>query len=298
VQIKQDFIPKGQKNRPGNNMTPKYITVHNTANAAKNANTEMHARYVKNPTTATSWHFTVDDGDVIYQHLPTNENGWHAGDGNGPGNEIIRIEICENEGIDENKANDNAVSLIKKLMKELNIPIANIVPHQKWSGKKCPHKLLPIWSSFIAKVNASQDTVAYMVKNGDKGALVSQLQTDLNKLGYKLAVDGNFGPATVTAVKIFQKASGLVVDGLVGQATMAAIEKAVAPSSTKKEEDEVFNSGSSTINKEVVAAVRKAGVLTSDTYVDKTKNGTMTLQELAAINTLIVKRAYLDSIDK
>ncbi|WP_250540012.1 hypothetical protein, partial [Bacillus subtilis] len=24
-----------------------------------------------------SWHFTVDDS-VIYQHLPIDENGWHA----------------------------------------------------------------------------------------------------------------------------------------------------------------------------------------------------------------------------
>lgn len=85
VNIIQDFIPVGANNRPGYAMTPLYITVHNTANTAVGADAAAHARYLKNPDTTTSWHFTVDDTE-IYQHLPLNENGWHAGDGNGSGN--------------------------------------------------------------------------------------------------------------------------------------------------------------------------------------------------------------------
>ncbi len=47
---------------------------------------KMRANDVKQPDTAISWHFTVDDS-VVYQHLPLDENGWHAGDGtNGTGN--------------------------------------------------------------------------------------------------------------------------------------------------------------------------------------------------------------------
>ena len=62
------------------------------------ANARMHAAYVKNPSTSVSWHYTVDDEQIIYQHLPTNEIGWHAGDGGtGQGNrESIGIEICVN----------------------------------------------------------------------------------------------------------------------------------------------------------------------------------------------------------
>lgn len=106
------------KNRPAYPMNPLYITVHNTSNTAKGADAASHARYVKNPETATSWHFTVDD-EKIYQHLPLNENGWHAGDGNGTGNrKSIGIEICENSDGDFEKAVSNAQWLIKKLMKE------------------------------------------------------------------------------------------------------------------------------------------------------------------------------------
>lgn len=53
---------------------------------------------------------------------------------------------------------------------------------------------------------------------------VSELQTNLNTLGYDCgAVDGVFGSKTENAVKAFQKANGLTVDGVVGSATLAKI---------------------------------------------------------------------------
>ncbi|MGV7135288.1 N-acetylmuramoyl-L-alanine amidase [Bacillus velezensis] len=155
VKITKDFIPVGHNNRPGYAMNPAYITVHNTANTARRANAAMHARYEKNPETPTSWHFTVDDKE-IYQHLPLNENGWHAGDGNGTGNrKSIGIEICENSDGDFEKAVANAQWLIKKLMKDQGISLANVVPHQHWSGKYCPRKLLDRWDSFKAGISGA-----------------------------------------------------------------------------------------------------------------------------------------------
>ncbi len=238
MQIIQDFIPQGRKNRPGNQMSPNYITIHNTANADKGANAEMHARYVKNSATAVSWHYTVDDGDTIYQHLPTNESGFHAGDGTGMGNrQSIGIEICENAGINQDTANANAMWLIRKLMNEHNISITNVVPHQKWSGKNCPHKLLPVWDSFIAKIKNGEaqvppPSVSDVLSNGSKGDAVKQLQNGLNKLGYNLSVDGIFGKATDAAVKAFQGAQGLVVDGYFGPLSQSALTKATVPKST------------------------------------------------------------------
>lgn len=177
MRIIQTYIPKGRNNRPGHPLSPKFITVHNTANTSKGANAAMHARYVKNPTTATSWHYTVDDNDIIYQHLPTNESGFHAGDGNGQGNRAsIGIEICENVDGNFQKATENAVWLIRRLMKEFNIPLSNVVPHQKWSGKKCPHKLLPVWNNFISQINTFQ--VAQVDKG--EGAMKMEIE-DLKK---------------------------------------------------------------------------------------------------------------------
>ncbi|MBY6040593.1 N-acetylmuramoyl-L-alanine amidase [Bacillus velezensis] len=185
VKITKDFIPVGHNNRPGYAMEPAYITVHNTANTQKGANAASHARYAKNPGTPTSWHFTVDEKEV-YQHLPLNENGWHAGDGNrGTGNrKSIGIEICENSDGDFEKAVANAQWLIKKLMKEQGISVANVVPHQHWSGKYCPRKLLDRWDSFKAGISGAPSSPAktevkiggptYTVKKGDALSVIAQ----------------------------------------------------------------------------------------------------------------------------
>lgn len=52
-----------------------------------------------------------------------------------------------------------------------------------------------------------------------RGVEVKNLQSALNKHGYKLGVDGIFGHGTLNAVLSFQRSNGLVADGLVGKAT-------------------------------------------------------------------------------
>lgn len=52
---------------------------------------------------------------------------------------------------------------------------------------------------------------------------IKNLQTLLNKYGYKLVVDGKAGPATVNAIMDFQKKHGLYVDGIAGKATFAKL---------------------------------------------------------------------------
>lgn len=134
-----DLIPKGNDNRPGYPMKPEYITVHDTGNTNIGADALLHGKYVKNPSTSDSWHFTVDDKQIV-QHLPLNENGWHAGDGRkGTGNrKSIGIEICMNKGIDRAKAEELAAKLSAYLMKKCGIPITKVVQHNHWSGKNCP----------------------------------------------------------------------------------------------------------------------------------------------------------------
>lgn len=52
------------------------------------------------------------------------------------------------------------------------------------------------------------------LKSGSKGTAVTQLQTQLNDLGFSVGtVDGKYGNKTVQAVKAFQKAMGLNVTG-------------------------------------------------------------------------------------
>lgn len=60
------------------------------------------------------------------------------------------------------------------------------------------------------------------------GDAMKQVQRDLSSLGfYKGNIDGNRGPLTIGAVRNFQRAYGLKVDGVVGPATRSAIARAV-----------------------------------------------------------------------
>jgi peptidoglycan hydrolase-like protein with peptidoglycan-binding domain len=61
------------------------------------------------------------------------------------------------------------------------------------------------------------------LSEGATGTAVQTLQTRLNVWGAKLTVDGDFGPATLAAVKAFQTQQKLTVDGIVGPQTWAAL---------------------------------------------------------------------------
>lgn len=66
-------------------------------------------------------------------------------------------------------------------------------------------------------------------------AAVKTIQSQLKTLGYDLGsygVDGSYGKATYSAVRAFQKAQGLTVDGVAGTKTQAALTAAVKPSSS------------------------------------------------------------------
>lgn len=248
MNIIQKLIPtKYTRIRPGIKMTPKYITIHETANTSKGANAKAHANllYNGNQSRVASWHFTVDDKE-IYQHLPTNEVGYHAGDGSGPGNrQSIGIEICVNSDGNFEKAKANAAWLVRYLMQKHNIPIGNVVQHNKWSGKNCPANLRKSgWSAFINLVKNGVETPKpepydpnpeyhRLLKLKDpmmRGEDVKRVQKRLNTK----PVDGIYGPATKADVEMWQslhdekgnvvpKGKGLVVDGIVGPKTWNAL---------------------------------------------------------------------------
>jgi peptidoglycan hydrolase-like protein with peptidoglycan-binding domain len=72
---------------------------------------------------------------------------------------------------------------------------------------------------------SSSSTSSSTLKKGSKGDAVKALQTKLSKLGYKVGtIDGIFGSGTEAAVKAFQKAKNLTVDGIAGAATLSALK--------------------------------------------------------------------------
>lgn len=72
------------------------------------------------------------------------------------------------------------------------------------------------------------DITLSMLRKGSKGNEVKTLQRLLIALGYSCGsagVDGDFGGGTDKAVKNFQKAKGLEIDGVVGKATWTKLLK-------------------------------------------------------------------------
>ncbi|MCK6508463.1 peptidoglycan-binding protein [Myxococcota bacterium] len=61
------------------------------------------------------------------------------------------------------------------------------------------------------------------LSRGARGEAVSVLQEALVRAGYDIDVDGIFGGGTEAAVFDFQENAGLVVDGIVGPNTWAAL---------------------------------------------------------------------------
>ena len=63
-----------------------------------------------------------------------------------------------------------------------------------------------------------------ILKKGSKGPAVKEVQQKLTSLGFSTkGIDGVFGSNTDQAVRQFQKAHSLAVDGIVGNATKKAL---------------------------------------------------------------------------
>jgi hypothetical protein len=60
-------------------------------------------------------------------------------------------------------------------------------------------------------------------RKGSSGAVVSNIQTYLNKCGYPCVADGEFGDNTDKAVRDFQRDNELTIDGIVGPKTIAIL---------------------------------------------------------------------------
>lgn len=95
--------------------------------------------------------------------------------------------------------------------------------------------------SIVTSIKSGSSTNTYTttvttknwIEYGDKGNDVTILQTKLNKVGYKLEVDGICGNATVAAIKDFQTKYNLAVDGQAGKNTITKLDSVIAAKDNK-----------------------------------------------------------------
>lgn len=75
----------------------------------------------------------------------------------------------------------------------------------------------------ISGRKASQVKSAGMLRPGSSGAGVREAQDLLNRAGFSIEIDGDFGSATQDAVIAFQKANNLEADGVIGPKTHSVL---------------------------------------------------------------------------
>ena len=132
-------------------------------------------------------------GDIVFFKYSTNKRRTnHVG---------IIISVADNsnfltiEGNTSVKSNDNGGAVMERRRTRANV-VAFARPEYEDLGNYHP-----------------------TLRRGAKGESVELLQELLNVKGFQVKVDGDFGVLTETAVKEFQKANSLAVDGVVGPKT-------------------------------------------------------------------------------
>ena len=212
------------------------------------------------PKTAVVWHcgggLQGSDGHKYFQ-ICTNYNS-------------IGIEcgVCYTENVkdadgDSNKwyfteeTQESLVYLVSKLMDEYGISMDHVIRHFDVTGKTCPNPYVKnnnlrtswTWDEFKANLKQYRKdgtiTLPYdhvIIKNdylskGDSGDAVQTMQMMLIACGYSCGsygADGDFGSATENALKEFQKAQKLKVNGHYDSTAKSALEKAYKEKIEKK----------------------------------------------------------------
>nr|MDH3092749.1 peptidoglycan-binding protein [Bacillus velezensis] len=195
IAVKKRLVPSEEYSlKCPNPMTPEYITIHNTANDASAAN---EISYMTGNSESTSYHFAVDDKEVI-QGIPLDRNAWHSGDGtNGTGNrKSIGVEICYSKsgGARYQAPEALAIKFVAQLLQERGWGVDKIRKHQDWNGKYCPHRILDAgrWDEVKAAIAAELERLGgkkaskpqktdskpsgatYTVKKGDALSVIAE----------------------------------------------------------------------------------------------------------------------------
>ncbi len=172
-----------------------------------------------NPDRCCSLVILHDDGwESWYIHLDNDTTGTDDGKGWGIKRDIKPgVRVAAGQHIAWVGDSGNAENTAPHLHFELHDPTGNVVNP---------------YSSLVAAGgndvgSGPRDPLiggARVLQKGLSGADVRELQTALSELGYRVGpIDSKFGSLTDAAVRAFQKKVGLVVDGLVGRSTKAAI---------------------------------------------------------------------------
>lgn len=226
------------------------IVLHTAETGEGTTPAEGVGRWFQNPAAKASSHTGVDT-DSICRYVADTDTAWCAPGANSDG---LHVEITGRasqttaqwaDAASEATLRNAAIQVAEWCVKH-KIPARYMTDAQLAGGsyrgitthRQCTRALkrgthtdpgpnfpythfLSLVKTQIARITGVAPFVAGpTLSQGATGTYVKRLQAGLNKLiNARLVVDGKFGPATLAAVKKYQKAKGLAVDGKVGPAT-------------------------------------------------------------------------------
>ena len=145
VEIKVNLAHKSNYGNQRRTSVIKFIVVHYTGNDGDTD--ENNGKFFARTVTKTSAHYFVDD-DSITQSVPDDFNAYHCGTTGKykhptcRNSNSIGVEICDdvrNGSIYPSaKTIENALELVRHLMKKYNVPASNVIRHYDVTGKLCP----------------------------------------------------------------------------------------------------------------------------------------------------------------
>ena len=198
----------------------------------------------------------ADVGDILWHVGASSKNGYRyihedARNQNTIGIECATFTASGHNDDDETwyyttESQQAMAKLAAAIMMQYDIPMSNLLMHGNITTKICPAPYVRdggkgsnwTWETFRAKVAeylgqdySSAGTVEVSIlRRGNTGPAVKQLQENLIKLGYNLGkhgADGSYGEDTEAAVIIFQLDKHLKTDGIAGPITLAAVQNAL-----------------------------------------------------------------------
>jgi N-acetylmuramoyl-L-alanine amidase len=120
----------------------------------------------------------------------------------------------------------NSENVISNANQGLQLGVTSAEAQQMQSTIQDKKPFGALTGKVLAQTNLAVNTDPNVLKLGDSGDKVKELQTWLTNYGYYSgAIDGNFGADTEKAVKQFQLEASIQVDGKVGNQTQTTMAK-------------------------------------------------------------------------
>lgn len=254
MNITQDFLGISAYNRPGTKLGKvTAVACHYVGNPKSTAinNRNYFNNLSKTKTAKASSHYIIGLEGEIIQCIPEDEYSYCTNQANGY---TISIETChpDSSGKYNVATYQSFVELCADICKRYKLDPMNggLIRHYDVSKKCCPKWFVDnpaAWEQFKkdvktvisnVSINISPSVIPvktsnpYLVptgniKSGSRGDNVKWAQWYLKDKGYDIGstgIDGVFGKKTDAATRSFQKTKGLVVDGIIGPKTRAALE--------------------------------------------------------------------------